>query len=172
MNETCKSCGTVFDLDEKILSDEIHWLKCSVCDEKWRLSLEKNIIISEEKKENTFIDNLHDNEMNKVKSELASIKLVVEKKSKQMSNINNPILELKNKSVAEIAAELSASKLKTDNLKVIELIEKKKNINQKDKINVKKIRLFPLVLVFCFLVTGVSVFFRSPMMSYSHLYFP
>jgi hypothetical protein len=97
---------------------------------------------------------------------------VVEKKSKQMSNINNPILELKNKSVAEIAAELSASKLKTDNLKVIELIEKKKNINQKDKINIKKTRLFPLVLVFCFLVTGVSVFFRSPIMSYSHLYFP
>ena len=172
MNETCKSCGTVFDLDEKILSDEIHWLKCSVCDEKWKLSLEKNIIISEEKIENTSIDNLHDNEINKVKSELASIKLVVEKKSKQMSNINNPILELKNKSVAEIAAELSASKLKTDNLKVIELIEKKKNINQKDKINIKKTRLFPLVLVFCFLVTGVSVFFRSPMMSYSHLYFP
>ena len=55
MNETCKSCGTVFDLDEKILSDEIHWLKCSVCDEKWRPSLEKNIIISEEKIENTSI---------------------------------------------------------------------------------------------------------------------
>ena len=172
MNETCKSCGTVFDLDEKILSDDIHWLKCGVCNEKWMLSLEKNIIISEEKIENTSIDNLHDNEMNKVKSELASIKLVVEEKSKQMSNINNPILELKNKSVAEIAAELSASKLKTDNLKVIELIEKKKNVNQKDKINIKKTRLFPLVLVFCFLVTGVSVFFRSPMMSYSHLYFP
>ena len=172
MNETCKSCGTVFDLDEKVLSDKIHWLKCSVCNEKWRPSLEKNIIISEEKIENTSIDNLHDNEMNKVKSELASIKLVVEEKSKQMSNINNPILELKNKSVAEIAAELSASKLKTDDLKVIELIEKKKNINQKDKINIKKTRLFPLVLVFCFLVTGVSVFFRSPMMSYSHLYFP
>ena len=44
-----------------------------------------------------------------------------------MSNINNPILELKNKSVAEIAAELSASKLKKDNLKGIESIEQKNN---------------------------------------------
>ena len=172
MNETCKSCGTVFDLDEKILSDKIHWLKCSVCNEKWSVSLEKNRIISEEKIEKTSINNSHNDEINKVKSELASIKLVVENKSKQMSNINNPILELKNKSVSEIAAELSASKLKTDNLKVIESIEQKKNTNQNNKTKIKKVRLFPLVLVLFFLVTGVSVFFRSPVMSYSYLYFP
>ena len=172
MNETCKSCGTVFDLDEKILSDKIHWLKCSVCNEKWSVSLEKNRIISEEKIEKTSINNLHNDEINKVKSELASIKLVVENKSKQMSNINNPILELKNKSVSEIAAELSASKLKTDNLKVIESIEQKKNTNQNNKTKIKKVRLFPLVLVLFFLVTGVSVFFRSPIMSYSYVYFP
>ena len=127
MNETCKSCGTVLDLDEKMLSDKIHWLKFSVCYEKWSVSLENNLIISVEKIENISIYNLYDNVINKVKSELASIKLVVENKSKQMSNINNPILELKNKSVAEIAAELSASKLKKDNLKAIESIEKKKN---------------------------------------------
>ena len=172
MNETCKSCGTVFDLDEKILSDKIHWLKCSVCNEKWSVSLEKNRIISEEKIEKTSINNSHNDEINKVKSELASIKLVVENKSKQMSNINNPILELKNKSVSEIAAELSASKLKTDNLKVIESIEQKKNTNQNNKTKIKKVRLFPLVLVLFFLVTGVSVFFRSPIMSYSYVYFP
>ena len=172
MNETCKSCGTVFDLDEKILSDKIHWLKCSVCNEKWSVSLEKNRIISEEKIEKTSINNSHNDEINKVKSELASIKLVVENKSKQMSNINNPILELKNKSVSEIAAELSASKLKTDNLKVIESIEQKKNTNQNNKTKIKKVRLFPLVLVLIFLVTGVSVFFRSPIMSYSYVYFP
>jgi len=172
MNETCKSCGTVFDLDEKILSDKIHWLKCSVCNEKWSVSLEKNRIISEEKIEETSINNSHNDEINKVKSELASIKLVVENKSKQMSNINNPILELKNKSVSEIAAELSASKLKTDNLKVIESIEQKKNTNQNNKTKIKKVRLFPFVLVLFFLVTGVSVFFRSPIMSYSYVYFP
>jgi len=172
MNETCKSCGTVFDLDKNILSDKIHWLKCSVCNEKWGVSLEKNRIIAEEKIENSSINNLHDNEINKVKSELASIKLVVENKSKQMSNINNPVLELKNKSVAEIAAELSASKVKTDNLKVIESIEQKKNIKHNNKIKIKKVRFFPLVLVLFFLVTGVSVFFRSPIISYSYVYFP
>ena len=172
MNETCKSCGTVFDLDEKILSDKIHWLKCSVCNEKWSVSLEKNRIISEEKIEKTSINNSHNDEINKVKSELASIKLVVENKSKQMSNSNNSILELKNKSVSEIAAELSASKLKTDNLKVIESIEQKKNTNQNNKTKIKKVRLFPFVLVLFFLVTGVSVFFRSPIMSYSYVYFP
>ena len=65
MNETCKSCGTVFDLDEKILSDKIHWLKCSVCNEKWSVSLEKNRIISEEKIEKTSINNSHNDEINK-----------------------------------------------------------------------------------------------------------
>ena len=179
MNKTCKSCGTVFDLDEKILSDNVHWLKCSVCNEKWSV-LDKNYdqlknnnkIIPEENIENASLTNDHDNEINKVKNELASIKLVVENKSKQMSNISNPILELKNKSVSEIAAELSASKLKTDNLKVIESIEQKKNANQNNKTKIKKVRLFPLVLVLFFLVTGVSVFFRSPIISYSYVYFP
>jgi len=179
MNKTCKSCGTVFDLDEKILSDKVHWLKCSVCNEKWSV-LEKNYdqlknnnkIIPEENIENTTLTNDHDNEINKVKNELASIKLVVENKSKQMSNISNPILELKNKSVAEIAAELSASKLKKDNLKGIGSLEQKNSTNQNDKIKIKKAKLIPLILVLLFLVTGVSVFFRSPIISYSYLYFP
>jgi len=179
MNKTCKSCGTVFDLDEKILSDKVHWLKCSVCNEKWSV-LDKNDdqlknnnkIIPEENIEKTSLTNDHDNKINKVKNELASIKLVVENKSKQMSNIRNSILELKNKSVAEIAAELSASKLKIDNLKGIEPLEEKKSANQSDKTKIKKVRFFPLILVLLFLVTGGSVFFRSPIMSYSYVYFP
>ena len=172
MNETCKSCGTVFDLDENTLSDKVHWLKCSVCDEKWSVSFENNRMTSEEIIEKPSLTDFHDNEINKVKNELASIKSVVENKSKQMSNINNPILELKNKSVAEIAAELSASKLKTDDLKVIERLEQKKSANQSDKTKIKKAKVFPLILVLLFLVTGVSVFFRSPLMSYSYVYFP
>ena len=179
MNKTCKSCGTVFDLDEKILSDKVHWLKCSVCNDKWSVLDENddqlknnNKITPEENIENASLTNDHENEINKVKNELASIKLVVENKSKQMSNISNPILELKNKSVAEIAAELSASKLKKDNLKEIESLEQKNSANENDKIKIKKAKVYPLILVLLFLVTGVSVFFRSPIMSYSYVYFP
>ena len=182
MNETCKSCGTVFDLNEKTLSNNVHWLICSVCNEKWGVSLKDDNVINTNKNDRiTSKDNIENDsltsyqeydEMNKVKNELASIKLVVENKSKQMSNINNPILELKNKSVAEIAAELSASKVKTDNLKVIESIDQKKNTKQNNKIKIKKARFFPFVLVLFFLITGVSVFFRSPIISYSYVYFP
>ena len=32
--------------------------------------------------------------------------------------------------------------------------------------------MFIFILVLFFLVTGVSVFFRSPIMSYSYVYFP
>ena len=38
MLETCNSCGTVFDIDENILSKKIRWLRCSVCNEKWSVS--------------------------------------------------------------------------------------------------------------------------------------
>ena len=182
MNETCKSCGTVFDLDEKTLSNNVHWLKCSVCNEKWGVSLKNDNVINTNKNDRiTSKDNIENDtltsfqeydEMNKVKNELASIKLVVENKTKQMSNLNNPILELKNKSVAEIAAELSASKIKTDNLKVNRTLEQKINTNKNNKNKIKKAKLFPLIIVLLFLVIGATLFFRSPILGYGYLYFP
>ena len=182
MNQTCKSCGTVFDLDEKILSDKVHWLKCSVCNEKWSVSFKNydvlninnnNRITSEENIENDSLTSYQEyDEINKIKNELASIKLVVENKSKQMSNSNNPILELKNKSVAEIAAELSASKLKKNNMNATELLEQKKNVTKSDKTKIKKSSISPLIFILLFLIIGVSMFFRSPILGYSYVYFP
>ena len=64
MYKTCQSCGTVFELDETILSQNIHWLKCSVCNKKWSLSenqndyLDKKIIFLLKVKNNKiFINN-------------------------------------------------------------------------------------------------------------------
>ena len=54
MFKTCKSCGTTFDLDENILSDNVLWLKCSVCNEKWSLS---DIPNEDTKKKNVNINN-------------------------------------------------------------------------------------------------------------------
>ena len=172
MNETCKSCGTIFDLDEKTMTNKVHWLKCSVCNEKWSVFHTDSIISPEKNKEDDPLANRHDKEFNKVKNELASIKLVVENKSKQMSSLNNPILELKNKSVAEIAAELSASKLKTNNLNRTEPLDQKKNLHHSEKNNIKKARLSPLIIVLSFLVIGAAVFYRSPILAYSYVYFP
>ena len=166
MNETCKSCGTVFHLDESILSEKIVWLKCSVCEEKWKFALNKtkekgiieNSINSSENKE----DN---NEINKVKEELASIKSAVENKSKQLSDSKNSILELKNKSVAEIAAELSESKLK-----IIDSVKEESLDNKKE--NIKKIKILPLFLFGFLLFLSCLLFFRSTIVSYSYMYFP
>ena len=119
MHKTCKSCGTIFDLDESVLSHNIHWLKCSVCNEKWSLSNNQSEHIDKiEHTKNKFI-----NETEKVRSELASIKSVVEDQTIRMSNTNNPILEIKNKSVAEISSELSASKLKSQDINKEKKIE-------------------------------------------------
>ena len=109
MHETCKSCGTVFEVNESILTKNIQWLKCGVCNKKWALSstskenlIEKDIEIKDKTE--------------KVKQELASIKSVVEDKSKILAKKHNPVLDQKNKSVAEIASELSLSKLNENNI--------------------------------------------------------
>ena len=108
MHETCKSCGTVFEVNQNILTNNIQWLKCGVCNEKWALSLKQ--------KENLIKNNVEiKNETEKVKKELASIKSVVEDKSKILAKKPNPALDQKNKTVAEIASELSLSKLKETN---------------------------------------------------------
>ena len=166
MYKTCKSCGTIFELDENILSQNIYWLKCSVCNEKWRLSDNKDEYISEknvnEEKGFTTTENSDLNETQRVKNELASIKSVVEDQTKRMSKINNPILELKNKSIAEISSELSALKLKSQD----------KNLEKIDKKN-KKISIFlPFILFFLMLFLSTLLFFRSGFLAYSYYYFP
>lgn len=168
MNETCKSCGTVYHLDESIVSSKIVWLKCSVCNEKWSFSINnKTELEIRENSESFSKKNSRDIEINKVKDELASIKLVVENKSKQLSDSKNSILELKNKSVAEIAAELSASKLKT-----IKTDEAQVSNKIKKEIKIKKVKFFPYFLfIFCLFIS-ISLFYRSTLVSYSYIYFP
>ena len=84
MHETCKSCGTVFELNQSILTKNIQWLKCGVCNEKWALPA-------------TTVDNLveNKNKSEKVKKELASIKSIVEDKSKILAKKPNPVLNQK-----------------------------------------------------------------------------
>ena len=108
MLETCKSCGTVFEVDESILTEKIQWFKCGVCSKKWNSSSTLNI-------NQTFQNNEDKSNSEKVKSELASIKSVVEDKSKILAKKSNPVLDQKNKSVAEIGSELSLSKLHKNN---------------------------------------------------------
>lgn len=173
MFKTCKSCGTTFDLDENILSKNVLWLKCSVCNEKWSLS---DKLSEDTKKKNVNIDNKlmagknnSINQTEKVTSELASIKSVVEDQTKKMSKKNNPILDIKNKSVAEISSELSASKLKSEDLKQEKNVDTIKNKIKKDK---KKFNFFPFVFIFLILFFSSLLFFRSALFSYSYFYFP
>ena len=155
MHETCKSCGTVFELNQSILTKNIQWLKCGVCNEKWALSTTKieNPIENKNKSE-------------KVKQELASIKSIVEDKSKILAKKPNPVLDQKNKSVAEIASELSLSKLNENNTNKNKNTKKE---NDKKKNNKLKILPFFIALGFIFFV---AIFLRSLLLSYSFVYFP
>ncbi len=100
MLETCHSCGTVFDIDENILSKKIKWLRCGVCNEKWSVSSIVNKkfdkITTKDKKKYESTKVRFKNKSEQVKHELASIKSAVEDKTKNMSPKNNPVLEQKN----------------------------------------------------------------------------
>ena len=109
---------------------------------------------------------MHKDKSEQVKYELASIKSAVEDKTKNMSK-NNPVLEQKNKSVSEIASELSVSKLKTDD----ENQAKPKNKVKIQKFS-KKDNFLPLILLIIIAIFSAALFFRSTLLSYSFLYFP
>ena len=170
MLETCNSCGTVFNIDETILSKKIQWLRCSVCNEKWRISstvlkkFDQHKTIDKEKLGSQ--NPVYKDKSEQVKYELASIKLAVEDKKKNMSK-NNPVLEQKNKSVSEIASELSVSNLKTDD---------ENQVKPKNKVKIKKSskkdNFLPLILLIIIAIFSVALFFRSTLLSYSFLYFP
>ena len=170
MLQTCNSCGTVFDVDETILSKKIQWLRCSICNEKWSVSstflkkFDQHKIIDKEKLASP--SPIYKDKSEQVKYELASIKSAVEDKTKNMSK-NNPVLEQKNKSVSEIASELSVSKLKTDD----ENQAKPKN-KVKIKKSSKKDNFLPLILLIIIAIFSAALFFRSTLLSYSFLYFP
>ena len=160
MLETCKSCGTVFEVDRALLSKNVQWLKCSVCNQKWSVSKE---IFKEFDKEITVLrDNKSNDQSEKVKKDLASIKSAIEKKTKKLSDQNSSALDQKNKTVNQIASELSASKLKS---------KSQTNTKPLKKNKIKRVYflyLFILLIVFSIFV----IFFRSSILAYTYFYFP
>ena len=160
MYETCKSCGTVFEVNKHILTKQIQWLKCGVCNEKWALSSSSKQNLIEKNTETK-------NKDEKVKRELASIKSIVEDKSKFLAKKPNPVLDQKNKSVAEIASELSLSKLNENNKNKV-----KKTRNGTNKKKIKKLFILPFLTIAIVLIIFLAAFFRSSILSYGFLYLP
>ena len=160
MLQTCKSCGTVFEIDEGLLSTNVKWLKCSVCNQKWNVSKEgkkdfdNDIIETKNHKSN--------DQSLKVKQDLASIKSVVEKKTKTMSLQKSSALEQKNKTVVEIASELSASKLKPNDKPV-------SKPNKKSRFRKVYFLYFVISLI---MLTAIVIFFRPLILAYTYFYFP
>ena len=160
MLQTCKSCGTVFEIDEGLLSTNVKWLKCSVCNQKWNVSKEgkkdfdNDIIETKNHKSN--------DQSLKVKQDLASIKSVVEKKTKTMSLQKSSALEQKNKTVVEIASELSASKLKSN-----DKLDAKPN--KKSRFRKGYFLVFVISLI---TLTAMVIFFRPLILAYTYFYFP
>jgi len=160
MLQTCKSCGTVFEIDEGLLSTNIKWLKCSICNLKWNVSKEgkkdfdNDIIETKNHKPN--------DQSLKLKQDLASIKSIVEKKTKTISLQKSSALEQKNKTVVEIASELSASKLKSND---------KSDTKPNKKSRFRK-RYFLYFVISLIMLIAMVIFFRPIILAYTYFYFP
>ena len=113
------------------------------------------------------------NKSNKVQQELASIKSIVEDKSKILAKKLNPVLDQKNKTVAEIASELSLSRLNEDDKNNVKKTEREndKNKNKNKKKN-NKLNTLPFIIITLGLIFFLAIFFRSTLLSYSFVYFP
>jgi predicted Zn finger-like uncharacterized protein len=160
MLQTCKSCGTVFEIDEGLISTNVKWLKCSVCNQKWNVSKE-----GKKEFDNDIIEtnNYKSNDQSlKVKQDLASIKSVVEKKTKTMSLQKSSALEQKNKTVVQIASELSASKLKSNDKSATKP-------NKKSRFRKVYFLYFVISLI---MLTAMVIFFRPVILAYTYFYFP
>ncbi len=171
MIETCKSCGTIFEIDNKVLSKKIKWFKCSICSERWiaqsyfdgsSINNEKNTNDNIISKENDF-----DTKSEKLRFELASIKSAVEDKTKNLKSKKNPVLKQKNKSVAEIASELSMSQMNESKNNKVKNIKNSKNSKTEIKISI-----LPVFAILISLLLVSAIFFRSVLISYSFYYFP
>jgi len=160
MLETCKSCGTVFEVDKALLLKNVQWLKCGVCKQKWSFS--KKNFRDFDKEITVLRDDKPNDQSEKVKKDLASIKSVVEKKTKKLSAQKSSVLDQKNKTVNQIASELSASKLKSNDKTNTKPLKKSKN----------KKAYFLYLFIFLIVFSIFVIFFRSSILAYTYFYFP
>ena len=160
MLETCKSCGTIFEVDRALLSKNVQWLKCSVCNQKWSVS--KDIFEEFDDEITASRDNEANDQSEKVKNDLASIKSVIEKKTKKLSSQKSSALDQKNKTVNQIASELTASKLKSDG---------KTNTKPPKKNKIKRV-YFLYLFIFLIVFSIFGIFFRPSILAYTYFYFP
>ena len=91
----------------------------------------------------------------------------MEDKSKFLAKKHNPVLDQKNKTVAEIASELSLSKVNENNKD-----KSKKTENGTNKKKMKKSNILPFFTIAIVLIIFLAVFFRSYILSYGFLYLP
>ena len=111
MIETCIKCGTSYKIDENKIVQSVKLFKCSVCNFEWSIN------------DKFSFDNQNNlNNKNNVKKELEAIRTEIQKNTNKIEEYKtdnqviksknkkaNKVLNVKNKSVTEIASEIAAS---------------------------------------------------------------
>ncbi len=181
MIENCLKCGTSYKIDKNKINSKIKILKCSVCDFEWYLdtnhSLNKNVKFS--------------NNPDNVKRELEAIRSEINKNTSKISKKNNNsyksekkqkkitknrVFGIKNKSINEIAHEISDSteKEKFRNIKLRgsdNNLIKERNIYSETSTGSSNFTV-PTILLFVMLLLSSLIYFRSTLIGYSYAYLP
>ena len=84
-----------------------------------------------------------------------------------MSSPTNPVLDQKNKTVLEIASELSTSKLKSNDQS-----DTKRPKKYNKKRGVLKSRFLLFIIISFIIILCIALFLRSALLGYTYIYFP
>ena len=112
MIETCIKCGTSYKIDENKIVQSVKLFKCSVCNFEWSIN-----------DKFSFDNQKNLNNENNVKKELEAIRTEIQKNTNKIADYDktenqvkksknkkaNKVLNVKNKSVIEIASEIAAA---------------------------------------------------------------
>ena len=180
MIETCIKCGTSYKIDENKIVQSVKLFKCSVCNFEWSIN------------DKFSFDNQNNlNNENNVKKELEAIRTEIQKNTTKIAEHDttenqvkksknkkaNKVLNVKNKSVIEIASEIAASYEKKESSENLKNPVKKFGLKKLDQIDrpyepSSTSLKVPLLLLLTISIFSAALYFRSSIVGVSYAYFP
>ena len=177
MIENCINCGTSFNVDKNLITNDKKLFSCSICKHEWEIKKGPNNFLQTENLERELEAIRTEIKKNTSKIKNSSLKNRNKSQSKtNQINENNKVFNVKKKSVAEIASEIASAKEKKEIfLQKNNQSSKRKNLVKEDiySDNSPPINLaIPVIMLMIILIFSASMYYRSTIVGLSYAYFP
>jgi len=174
MIEKCINCGTSFNVDKNLITNDKKLFSCSICNHEWEIKQDSNNFLQTENLEREL--EAIRTEIKKNTSKIKNSSLKNRNKSQSKTNENNKVFNVKKKSVAEIASEIASAKEKKEiSLQKNNQSTKRKNLIKEDiySDNSPPVNLaIPAIMLMIILIFSASMYYRSTIVGLSYAYFP